>query len=128
MNKFVRNLNRMLGQYRALSLTAKKRQDKLTFAPGSMTGLADEIQQATVNSLMLNFDRSWWSIREKVDAYLDAADSQAAALGNALLLLDDYTSKCSTDLAHLRKAYARMERADVMANTQLHDTWYHMQQ
>jgi len=128
MNKLTKNFNLILGHYRRSVMNSKKRQDKLSLATSSMTALADEVQQATVNSLIVNFDRSWWSMREQMDAYLDAADSQAAALGNAMALLDDYTSKCTTDMPHLKRAYAQVERADVMANTRLHDTWYHMVQ
>jgi len=72
----------------------------------------------------MDFDRSWWTIRDKIDAYLEAADGQAAAFGEAVDVLDGYTSKCSATFSDLSKVQTRAIQADRAANSQLHDTWH----
>jgi len=59
---------------------------------------------------------------------LDAADNQAAAFGDAVSAIDGYTSKCSVDFHELSPVRLRLEHADDLATTQLHDTWYSVEE
>merc|ERR1719502_1099090 len=72
----------------------------------------------------MDFDRSWWTIRSKLDAYLDAADVQGNAFGDALRALDDYTTKCANGLRDMNKVHHRAQLADDAAYNQLRETWY----
>jgi len=72
----------------------------------------------------MEFDRSWWTIRTKLDAYLDAAENQASAFGEAVEALDGYTTKCSLNLAEMNNVHVRTEHVDEAAYKQLLDTWY----
>jgi len=72
----------------------------------------------------MDFDRAWWTIREKFDDYLEAADNRAETFGDALSMLDNYIVKCTADFADLTKVQHAVTRADDEAHRQLHETWH----
>ena len=41
-----------------------------------IASLSDEIVKVRMDQILMSFDRSWWTIRTKLDAYLNAADAQ----------------------------------------------------
>jgi hypothetical protein len=90
---------------------------------GSVAALTDEIQMAEAEALLRDIDRSWWIIREQLDAYLEQAERQASSAFNTIAVLRDYT-KCSADFFQLRSAEFRAVQADEAAKRQLHDTWH----
>jgi len=128
IGKNVQSDHQMLGVYRTSALDKKKQQEKLSRVGGSTVDLGAEIQQEGTNALMVAFDRSWWTIREKLDAYFDAAENQVAALGKAIETMEDYTLKCTKDIHQLRLAQSQASRADNAALSQLHNTWLVIEQ
>jgi len=90
--------------------------------------LRSEIEQEATNAVIMDFDRSWWTIREKLDAYFEAAETQLATLGKALQTMDDYTSKCTKNMHDLKQAHALAARADETALAQLRNTWLVVEQ
>jgi len=125
-NAFVKSQHSTLGVYHASAL--EKRANKLSLAgmdSNTLLGRTEVliVQKTAVDDLIMNFDRSWWKIREKLDAYLEAALSQTAAYDDAVSVLDRYTSRCSADMRDLSKAQTRAIQANDAAKTQLHDTW-----
>jgi hypothetical protein len=79
--------------------TGKKRQEQLSFDSGSINELSEEIRQLGTNALIMDFDRSWWTIRERLDAYFDSAENQNVALENAMQVMIEYTSMCTKKCA-----------------------------
>ena len=89
------------------ALKQKKTQRKI-----SPTALKDDIQKSAATALLLDFDRSWWTIREKLDSYLDAAEVHNEAFNTALTAVDDYTTKCAAEFADLRQAQEQVTQTD----------------
>jgi hypothetical protein len=112
----------MLGVYRHAAISKKDGQRALVNNP--IASLKEDIAKVSTDELLMAFDRSWWSIRTKLDAYLDAADNQAVAFGNAVKALDDYTSKCTASFEQLNLAQLSAIKADDAASKQLRETWY----
>merc|ERR1719359_1710749 len=90
--------------YRRGAMEQKKNQDKLSFGVGSVAEVREDLQQAATAALVMDFDRSWWTIREKLDAYFDAAENRNTAIGKAVEVMTDYTSNCAADLSHVSLA------------------------
>merc|ERR1719172_560490 len=84
----------------------------------------DEVKKLNMNLILTDFDRSWWTIRTKLDAYLDAAQNQAAAFADAVEAIDGYTTKCSLDLKSMNEVHHRTLKVDDATYKQLHETWY----
>jgi len=74
----------------------------------------------------MELERSWWTIREKLDAYLDEAGSHAKVFGNALVVLEDYTQKCTANFGELSNAQSRVTRSQRNAELQLRNTWHYV--
>ena len=55
---------------------------------------------------------------------MDAAEHQTITFANAVLTLEDYTSKCTADFADVEHAHMQVRRADTAASTQLQETWH----
>jgi hypothetical protein len=91
---------------------------------GSVAALTDEIQMAEAEALLRDIDRSWWIIREQLDAYLEKAERQTSSAFETIAVLRDYTTKCSADFFQLRSAESRAVQAEEEAKRQLHDTWH----
>jgi len=127
MNERLQTHIASLGVSRSLSLEKKKAQAKLGHASASISNLQDALQKQAVHSLLLDLDRSWWAIREKLDAYMDAAENQVATFGEASRMLEDYTTKCSVDIHALNSVHVKASRADDAAKKQLQDTWHTME-
>lgn len=113
----VDKIHQRIGVYRSSALKQKETQRKIT-------SLKDDIQKSAATALLLDFDRSWWAIREKLDLYLDAAEVHNEALKTAMTALDDYTTKCSAVFADIGHAHARVLQAGKAAGAQLHNTWH----
>lgn len=126
MNARLRKHNLMLGVYQSSAFDAKHRQAQLSKAGSSITGLTREVQRKAVSDLLTELERSWWTIREKLDAYLDEADSQAKVFGNALLVLEDYTQKCTANFGDLSDAQSRVTQSQRNSEIQLRNTWYYV--
>jgi len=122
LNKLLQAENQMIGMYRTNAAGSKHRQQTLTVNP--VVQLKEEIEKATFNQILMDFDRSWWTIRTKLDAYLDAADNQAATFGDAIQAIDSYTSKCSMNMKEMNGVQRRTIAVDDATYRQLHDTWY----
>lgn len=90
----------------------------------SISSLNDDVRQLGVNALIMDFDRSWWVIREKLDTYFDAAENQNAALENAIEAAVDYTSKCTKTYHDLQVAQDQAARADDTARSRLSNAWF----
>jgi hypothetical protein len=118
------NQNRHLGLYRASARKAKKQQDNLSGVSASMAvDLRDEIRELGTSALIMDFDRSWWAIREKLDTYFDAAENQNVALGHAIEVMNEYTSACTKSFDQLSSAHDQVARADETARSRLRNTW-----
>jgi len=126
MNARLREHNLMLGVYQSSAFDAKHRQAQLSKAGSSITGLKREVQRKAVSDLLMELERSWWTIREKFDAYLDEADSQAKVFGNALVVLEDYTQKCTANVGDLSDAQSRVARSQRNSELQLRNTWHYV--
>merc|ERR1719181_2046219 len=122
MNKVLAAESEMIGTYRMSSTQRKLHQRSLVGNP--VLALRDEVEKIAVNQIIMDFDRSWWTIRTKLDAYLDAAENQASAFGEAVEAIDGYTTKCSLNLAEMNNVHVRTEHVDEAAYKQLLDTWY----
>lgn len=85
--------------------------------------MLDEFQELSVAQAMQTFDTSWWEIRRKLDAYLDAATEQARAMSSAVDALRGYTGKCQTSFEQLKNSYAASVRAEKKAHAVLKKTW-----
>jgi len=121
LNKVLRVESEMIHTYRHYSASKKHRQQAII---NPIAAVKDEVVRLNMNSILTDLDRSWWTIRTKLDAYLDAAQNQAVAFGDALKAIDDYTSKCALDIKDLNEVHRRTLRVDDAAYQQLHETWY----
>jgi len=122
MDAAFRKENTMFGIYRD---SVHKNRQKLALVRGmTVKAIDDAVHIVQTNELVTFIDISWWAIRAKLDAYLDAADDQAAAFGDAVVVLNDYTSKCTADINDLNRAQSRAAHADAIAKNQLQDTWH----
>merc|ERR1719201_416369 len=121
INKVLRAESEMIHTYSYHAGNNKQRQQSII---NPILALEDEVAKLNMNSILTDFDRSWWTIRTKLDAYLDAAENQAVAFGDALKAMDDYTSKCALDIKDLNEVHRRTLRVDDAAYEQLHETWY----
>jgi len=121
LNKVLQAESQMIGVYRHASARKKQFQHALV---SPEKALKDEFAKVETSQVLLDFDRSWWAIRSKLDAYLDAAENQASAFGDAVNAIDGYTSKCSLGLREMNEVHYRMEKVDEAAYEQLHNTWY----
>jgi len=122
MDAAFRNENKKFGIYRD---SVHKNRQKLALVSGmTVKAMDDAVHMVQTNELVLFIDRSWWVIRAKLDAYLDAADDQTTAFGDAVAVLNGYTSKCTADRNDLNRAQLRAKHADAMASRQLQDTWH----
>jgi hypothetical protein len=114
-----------LGVYQASAILKKTRQESMSLASGgSVAALRDEIQMAETEALLRDIDRSWWIIREQLDAYLEAAAWQTSSALDTIAVLRNYTTKCNANFFQLRSAESRAAQADEVAKRQLHDTWH----
>jgi hypothetical protein len=113
----------MLKTLRLAGRAGKRRQEQLALTSGSVAALSDEIRQLGTSALIMDFDRSWWTIREKLDTYFDAVEHQSAALSDVIEVMVDYTSTCTKELQHLKYAQENALRADDAAHIQLRNTW-----
>jgi hypothetical protein len=86
--------------------------------------LQDGVERSAATTLILDFDRSWWTIRQKLDAYLEAAETHNQAFTDAMTVLDDYTTKCAADFASLKHAQMKLIQVDKATGTQLLDTYH----
>jgi len=116
--------NFMLGVYRSSAQAQKEVQRNMSLIVNPITALRDDIQKAAATAVLLDLDKSWWTIRDKLDAYLDAADSQTTAFTEAVAVLDGYSSKCTADFTELKHAHVQAKRVDKLARTQLQETWH----
>jgi len=114
----------MLGQYRTSVFDKKMRAEKLFRPTRSIAALMEEVQRSTADSFLVGFDNSWWTIRGKIDAYLETAETQAVTMHEAVGVIDGYVSKCNADYATLNRANVRVMRARDSATFQLRDTWH----
>lgn len=123
--QFARSQNQRFGKYRESARSAKKNQDKLSLMSlTSISSLTDDVRQLGANALIMDFDRSWWVIREKLDTYFDAAENQNAAFENAIEAAVDYTSKCTKTYHDLQVAQDQAARADDTARSRLSNAWF----
>jgi len=113
----------LLGVYQTRILDSKHRQAELSWTGSTITSVKYEIENAAVSNLLMEFERSWWTIREKLDAYMDEADSQAKRLGSALVVLEDYTQHCTANFRDLYDAQSRVARSQRNSEIQLRNTW-----
>jgi len=125
MTMVLQQRNQMLGVYHASAVRGKKDQAQLLKARDVLISqLEAAVVLAAKDSLLIDFERSWWAIREKLDAYLETAESQSTAWVEAMTVINHYTSKCDATFANLNEAQAKVVRADEEAKKQLHDTWH----
>jgi len=123
LNEQLSERNRLLGVYRNSAVAHKEVQRQLS-PINLMSAIRDDMRKTAATSFLLELDRSWWTIREKLDAYLDAADSQQSAMVEAISVLEDYTAKCTADFTDLKRAHGKAYYADNTAIKQLQDTWH----
>lgn len=126
MSARLRNRNLMLGVYQTSILESKHLQAELSWTGSSITSVKYEVENAAVSNLLMEFERSWWTIREKLDAYMDEADSQAKGFGNALVVLEDYTQHCTANFRDLYDAQSRVARSQRNSEIQLRNTWQYV--
>lgn len=126
MSARLRNRNLMLGVYQTSILDSKHRQTELSWTGSSITSVKYEVDNAAVSNLLMEFERSWWTIREKLDAYMDEADSQAKGFGNALVVLEGYTQHCTANFRDLYDAQSRVARSQRNSEIQLRNTWQYV--
>merc|ERR1719253_1989082 len=119
----------MLGVYHASSAQKKKRQQLWSDTQGPvLRDVINEVWKASATSLLVDFDRTWWILRSKLDEYLDAADRQDRAFRDAVSLLNAYTSQCTAQFHSLKWAHARALKANEEAHDQLRLTWHTVEQ
>jgi hypothetical protein len=124
LNQELQKRHFMLGVYHASAAQKKKRQQQWSDAQGAVLGdVLNEVWKASATSLLVDFDRTWWALRGKLDDYLDASDQQDRAFRDAVSLLNDYTSKCTAHFHSLKWAHARALKANKAAHVQLRQTW-----
>jgi hypothetical protein len=116
--------NDFVDSYRRSAREVKKRQEKLSRVSGSGVDLHRAILQEGANTFLLEFDRSWWTVREKLDAYFDAAENENVALGSAIEVIDGYVSRCTKNAHELGLAQTQAIRAEDVALAQLRDSWF----
>ena len=87
-NQILDTRNYRLGVYRSSAQTQKEILHTLSPALNPITTVKDEIQKTAARAVLLDLDRSWWTIREKLDAYLDIAENQNSAFTNAITVLE----------------------------------------
>ncbi|MAD33197.1 MAG: hypothetical protein CMJ88_05515, partial [Planctomycetes bacterium] len=124
MNQALAVRHEVIGVYRASAESTKNVQRDLSPIKNPITAIQDDIQKSAATTLLLDLDRSWWTIREKLDAYLDAAEDQNKATADGIVMLEDYTTKCSAGFTELKKVHVRAQQADQAAHAQLHATWH----
>jgi len=122
----LRNRNLMLGVYQIRILDSKHRQAELSWAGSSITSVKYQVENAAVSNLLMEFERSWWAIREKLDAYMDEADSQAKGFSNALVVLEGYSQHCTANFGDLYDAQSRVALNQRNSEIQLRKTWQYV--
>jgi len=124
LNQALGTRNQMLGVYSSSAQTKKETQRNMSPTMDTITALKNDIQRSSATTLLLDLDRSWWTIREKLDEYLDAAQGQTAAFTDALIVVEDYSSKCAADFDDLKHAHVQALQADKAAQKQLQESWH----
>mmetsp|Transcript_18412 Transcript_18412/g.45827 ORF Transcript_18412/g.45827 Transcript_18412/m.45827 type:complete len:2629 (-) Transcript_18412:138-8024(-) len=125
LQQVVRARVHVLGVYKAASRDSKRRQMHLSSARPDPTaaGIIDVVEVEAARDLLVELDQTWWSLRNELDNYLEAADEQAAAYKSAFTLLEEYSSKCVAGFSELRVVYSKALRAEERAHRVLHETW-----
>jgi len=125
LNLIMRGQNLILGIYADTS--KQQRQDQQhwsNFKRLALEDVSDEVWKASANSLLLDIDRSWWSLRSTLDDFQDVCNDEHAAFHDALIVLDQYTSKCTASFSDLKLAHSRARKTNRATHKQLHITWH----
>jgi hypothetical protein len=128
MNKVLQKRHYMLGVYHATAKQKKMRQQHLSSSQDRLGDVINEVWKSSATWMLVDFDRTWWTLRNKLDEYLEASDRQDHALSDAVSLLNDYTSKCTAGFSDLKWAHARAWKASKEAHTLLRRTWNTVEQ
>jgi 5S rRNA maturation endonuclease (ribonuclease M5) len=124
VTKELQQRHHALGVYRDSIKEKKTRQEQWTNAKATaLSDMVQELQKASAKAILLDFDRTWWTLRTKLDNYVEAASAQDASLGRAVTLLEQYTVACSADFSELAEAHSQAWKSAQEAHVQLRDTW-----
>eukprot|EP00928_Gymnodinium_smaydae_P042991 TRINITY_DN288_c0_g1_i6.p1 TRINITY_DN288_c0_g1~~TRINITY_DN288_c0_g1_i6.p1 ORF type:complete len:1098 (-),score=245.46 TRINITY_DN288_c0_g1_i6:143-3436(-) len=125
LQKVLKARQHVLGVYRTSAVEKKQRQRKLARSRAATAADAiDEVRSLAASSALVSMDKSWWSIRETLDSYLETAADQSTAYGTAFALLDGYTVGCTAGFNDLQKAYNHAQITEKAAHAQLRRTWH----
>eukprot|EP00928_Gymnodinium_smaydae_P037786 TRINITY_DN26188_c0_g6_i1.p1 TRINITY_DN26188_c0_g6~~TRINITY_DN26188_c0_g6_i1.p1 ORF type:complete len:2649 (+),score=321.37 TRINITY_DN26188_c0_g6_i1:44-7948(+) len=124
MNALFLSQTQMLGVYTQSSIEAKYAQRELRSRwEARASDVVQELQDEAMQSMLLELDESWWSVRSSMDRYLTSAQEQATAFQGALGALEGYTSACSLGFSQLQRFYSRAVEAEKDAHAALRETW-----
>jgi len=79
--------------------------------------------QAERRAALLNLDRIWWSIRGKLDEYIDASEVEVRAQQSTFAALKSY-EHCSTGMQSLIESHGASLAARDFAKRRLQKTWH----
>mmetsp|Transcript_37159 Transcript_37159/g.78845 ORF Transcript_37159/g.78845 Transcript_37159/m.78845 type:complete len:646 (-) Transcript_37159:309-2246(-) len=115
----------MLGVYTNTSHASKQIQHWLKEQLRSDEDAASEVlmEEESLRVVMRDLDSSWWTIRDAMDDYLEAADVHIKAYRGAVSAVQEYTSTCSLGFSSLKGAHKQVIKAEDKAHKVLQSAW-----
>jgi len=91
---------------------------------GQLSDIATQIEQQTLESLVLNLDSTWWELRGVFDKYIESSTDKIDALYNMTSLLHRYTSaECALEYPEVLASFWHARRVGSEADAAMKDTW-----